>query len=193
MAKAATADEAAAPAAEAPKGKKGKLIIIIVAVVALLAIVGGGAVFFLAHNAADEDPTLADEEHDSKEAASHKADPAHPPVFVNLEPFTVNLQPETNIEQYLQVIAALRVAGPEDEVSVKAYMPEIRHRILLLLSGKRASELNSPEGREQLATQMRDEINTVIGEPPPRDPKKRTHWEPTGPIESVLFTSFIVQ
>lgn len=186
MSKAAAATADAAPA-EAPK-KKGKLLIIIAVVVTLL-VVAGGAVFFLMSQGHDDEEAAAEAEaHESS-----KVDPSHPPVFVNLEAFTVNLRPEGNIDQYLQVVAVLRVADAKDEETLKAYMPEIRHKILILLSGKRATELSSPEGREHLADEVKVAVNGVLGGGAPAKKGDGHQGGGDGPVQSVLFTSFIIQ
>ncbi|MBU0603804.1 MAG: flagellar basal body-associated FliL family protein [Gammaproteobacteria bacterium] len=203
MAKAATADDAA----EAPKKSKKKLIIIIVVLVLLL-LVGGAAAFFMmaagAHDAdaydehADE---MAPEEDSGSRARELRREKARikkeaeakglPPVFVELDPFTVNLQPESSIDQYLQVKASLRVDEAHAADQLKNYMPEIRHHVLLLLSGKKASELSQPAGREALATEILHAVNAIVGETPRG--KNGEPEEPIGPVESVLFTSFIIQ
>jgi flagellar FliL protein len=85
-----------------------------------------------------------------------------PPVFVNLEAFTANLQPESGADQYLQVVTVLKMSDDGAAEVLKQYMPELRHRMLLLLSSKRASELAGPEGRAALAEQMRAEANRIV-------------------------------
>lgn len=174
-------------AAEAPKKGK-KLLIIILAVVLLLAVAGGGAAFMLlsGNHADDEGDEEYAEETAKPKKAKKKEAPSAPPVFVNLEPFTVNLVPETG-DQYLQVVLSLELEGPEADMALKALMPRIRNNITLLLSSKKASELLPKEGKEQLAQALKDEINTAI-EPPARGQKAAD-----GPVKSVLFTSFIIQ
>ncbi len=201
MSKAATADEAAG---EAPKKSK-KMLFIIIGVVALV-LIGGAAAFFMisaSHQAAadeasademsDEDPNAAAKE--AKKAKLKKKKEAEakglPPAFVELEPFTVNLQPDSNVDQYLQVKASLKVDEAHAADHVKAYTPEIRHHVLLLLSGKKASELSHPEGREALANEIKNAVNAIVGEVPKN--KKGEPEEPVGPVEAVLFTSFIIQ
>jgi len=179
-----------------PKKGKGKLMIIIG--VALVLLLGGGAAFVLL---AKKNAGGGHEE--------AKAQPQKAPVFVNLEPFTVNLQPE-NGEQFLQVVATLKLSEKEVEDNIKVYMPELRHKILLLLSGKRASEISSPEGRETLSDDMRRQVNAILYAASGRKPAPLTAAKPIGkvaasvppttrpsapddPIQGVLFTSFIVQ
>jgi len=110
--------------------------------------------------------------------------------FVTLDPFVVNLAPGEG-ERYLQTIIVLRIADAKYDPILKQYLPEIQHRINLLLSSKLPSELVTPQGREQLARDLTDEINRVLGYPPP--PPGQQALGPTGPVQAVLFRSFIIQ
>lgn len=202
MAKAAaTPDEAGA---DAPKKKGNKMLVIVIALLVVVILGGAAAFFMMGGNHADEgedgEEVVAEDDHEAaakeaKKAKLKKKKDAEakglPPVFVELDPFTVNLQPETAVDQYLQVKATLRVDEQPAADNLKAYMPEIRHRVLMLLSGKKASELGSAEGREQLAEDIKHAVNAIVGEVPRN--RKGEPEEPIGPVESVLFTSFIVQ
>jgi flagellar FliL protein len=134
---------------EQPPKKKGKLPLII-GLVVLIAAVGGGAWFFM----------LRDKSPDA-EPQQVRAQPAKPPLFVPLDAFTVNLSSEQS-DQYLQVAATLKVLDQSAADSVKQYMPEVRHRILVLLSTKKVSEIASGEGRERLAEELRQTANNVL-------------------------------
>ncbi|MCZ7653503.1 MAG: flagellar basal body-associated FliL family protein [Rhodocyclaceae bacterium] len=116
----------------------------------LIAAVGGGAWFFM----------LRDKSPDA-EPQQVRAQPAKPPLFVPLDAFTVNLSSEQS-DQYLQVAATLKVLDQSAADSVKQYMPEVRHRILVLLSTKKVSEIASGEGRERLAEELRQTANNVL-------------------------------
>jgi flagellar FliL protein len=179
----------AAEGAEAPPKKSKKLLIIILAAVLVVVLAGGGAAFFLlkkGDQAEDEDAT----EETAKPTKKKEKKKEAAPIFINLEPFTVNLIPETG-DQYLQVALTVELEDPHAEADLKAKMPKIRNNITLLLSGKKASELLPKEGKEKLAEALQDEINSII-EPPVKSKKGgATHAE--GPVKSVLFTSFIIQ
>ena len=164
---------------EAPSSGGGKkLIIIIVAAVLLLGVVGGGAAWFFLHGKDD-----AAEEAPAKGKHKASAKKAGPPEYVPVEPFTVNLQPgEGGGDQYLQLAFTLEVGGLEEKENIKGNMAKVRSRMLLLLSGKHAADINTPEGKVQLAK----EIIAQLKEP----------FEDRGSpqdIEDVLFTSFIIQ
>jgi flagellar protein FliL len=196
MSKAAAKKETADSSKPAPA--KSKLMLIIIVVVVLLLGGGGAAAYFMMSKKGG-----STKEKEVKEHSSHK-----PPVFLNLEPFTVNLQPETG-EQFLQVTASLKLHGKEVEEKIKAVIPEIRHKGLLLLSAKKASEIASTEGREQLAEDLRREINVIVDGEPVRKPKRgaskskdkteekgaepESGPSPEDSIQGVLFTSFIIQ
>jgi len=108
---------------------------------------------------------------------------AHAPVpmtpkFITLEPFTVNLQREEG-DQFLQIGITLKVMEPEGKVEleekIKLHMPEIRSRLLLLLSNKRATELVPAEGKKKLAQEIVAETSAVVGLRVPAMPKPVVH------------------
>ena len=151
-------------------GSKKKLIIIILASILVAGGIGGGAAWYFLHGKSDAP------------AKAHKEKvKSGPPVFVPIEQFTVNLQPE-NGEQFLQVAFTLQVSGVDQEEAIKTNMPKVRSRLLLLLSGKKASELNTGEGKKQLATEIIEQVNAPFE-------SKGSEQE----VTDVLFTSFIIQ
>lgn len=186
MAKAPTPPPAAAEApAPAPKRSKKLLILLIAAVlvVALLAVAVVGLLLMKksqsADTAGDEAPAVA------------AVDLNKPPTFVPMDPFVVNLAPAEG-ERYLQVVMALRVADAKTGENLKAFMPEIRHQINLLLSSKLPSELSTMEGREALAGEILRRTNGVLGAPPAKAGDGKS-VPAAGPIQAVLFNSFIIQ
>lgn len=140
MAKPQTVPPTPADAADpAPTGKKKSKRMIVIAAVALLALGGGGGgawYYFGSGTHADAKP------------AEKK-----PPVFLSLEPFTVNLLPEEG-DRYLQTGIVFQVADEKAIEAMKTYMPIIRNRILLLLSGKRPSDLTAPDGKQKLVAEL---------------------------------------
>ena len=154
---AATADGELAP----PK-KKSKLILFIGIGVLVLALVGGGAFFMMSKKKAADAEADGEDGHAPAKSAHAKSKSGSPPTFVPMEPFTVNLMPE-NGEQYLQVVATLKVEDSHVADDLKLYMPELRHRVLMLLSGKKASDLQGIDGREALAEEIMSASNEVLG------------------------------
>ena len=144
MAKAnAPAAPVAAPAAPpaAPR-KKGKLVVLLAVALLVLGGGGAGAWWYLTQRGAAEAPS-----------ADAKSAPAKAPIFVNLEPFTVNLL-EENGDHYLQVAVVYQVSDDKVIEQIKTYMPVLRSRILLMLSSKRPSDISTPEGTSTLVGEL---------------------------------------
>jgi flagellar FliL protein len=158
----------------APKKSPKKLIIIIVAAVLVIAAAAGGALVFLRSNAAP-----ASAETKKKDA---KAEPTKAPVFVTIEPFTVNLQTEGGADQFLQVAFTLQVPDAAQEETIKNFMPQVRSRLLLLLSSKKASELSNVDGKKKLT----DEIIAAVNQPFSEKGEAQQ-------VSNVFFTSFVIQ
>jgi flagellar FliL protein len=197
MADAKKTEDAATEQAPA-KSKKGLLIAI--AAIVLVVVVGGAAAFFLMKGKPAEEGDEEGDEPPAKVEKAKKAKKEHddaPPVFVKLEAFTVKLQTEQQ-EAYLQAVPELRVLDAHTGDKIKQYTPEIRHKLLLILSGKKASDISTPQGVQRLANEMRVSINAIIEPPQPRKKSKEPEEPgdnagPDEPVQAVLFTSFIVQ
>lgn len=175
--------EAAAEAA-APARKSKKLLIIVAAALILILLIGGGAAYFLLKGDA------AEEGEDGEVATEHAAAPAKKkdgkemaPVYVALDPFTVNLAPE-NGDQFLQVMISVEVEDALAGDKLKSFTPKLRNNVMVLLSGKKASELMPKSGKEALAAEIRSLINEIL------EPGVKPD---AGPVKEVLFTSFIIQ
>jgi flagellar FliL protein len=154
---------------EAPKkSSKKKLIIIICAVLTLVGGGGGAAWYFMGQKP----------EH--KKEVKH-VEPAKAPVFVTLETFTVNLQPDPD-EKFLQLDLSMQVASPEEAELLKVQMPAVRNRLLMLLTSKTAGDISSSEGKKQLSDEIIAEVKKPFSE----------GGKPQG-ISGVFFTSFVIQ
>lgn len=163
IAEASTEGETAAP-------KKSKKKLFMLLSIALLLIGGGtGAAWYFMGSEAESGAT------------AHKHEAPKPPVFVVMDPFTVNLQHE-NGDQYLQVAFTMQVADEAQVELIKLYMPLVRSRILLLLSTKKPSELSTEEGKKKL----QDEIIAKVKQP-------FTPQSPPQAVSGVFFTAFVIQ
>jgi len=196
----------------APKKSKSKLIVIIGILVVVLGAGGGAGWYFMhkhkpastkaaggkidaeadGKDKAKADASAsaegdADASADEDASAEAKADEegggeGKAPVFVVIEPFTVNLQPESGTDQFLQIAFTLQVSDPKQEELIKLYMPQVRSRMLMLLSSKKSSELTSTDGKKKLS----DEIIAQV----------KQSFAPKGAPQSVInvfFTSFVIQ
>jgi flagellar FliL protein len=159
---------AAAPTVEAgavapaKKGKK-KLIIIVAAALLVLLAGGGGAVYFMKKKAHDAEAAAAGEEGaPAAEHAAAKRDPKHPPTFLPLEPFVVNLA-DKDADRYAQIGITFEIEDPKFAEELKTYMPAIRNGILMILAHKSSRELLERSGKEKLAGQIQREAARTMG------------------------------
>ena len=171
----ATSAPKAAPKAEAatevpPPKKSGKKMIMLVGIATLLVGGGGGAAwYFLGHK------------EDAGAVKHAKVEPVKPPVFVLMEPFVVNLQSDCT-DQFLQCTFTMQVPNSEQVDLLKLYMPQIRSRLLLLLTSKHAADLNTSEGKKKLIDEIKATTNMPFA--PGSKPQE---------VSDVFFTSFVIQ
>jgi flagellar FliL protein len=155
------------PAAAPPKGSKKKMLIIIVL---LLALIGGGLVWYFMFFKAHQE----DDSHEKAKVVVHTA-----PIFLQMDPYTVNLKPDG---QFLQATFTLQIETEAEVLKIKMFMPQIRSRLLLMLSNKTVEELSSLEGKRILG----EEIEALVEEP---FEEGLEHTK----ISNVFFTSFVIQ
>ncbi|OLO05574.1 flagellar basal body-associated protein FliL [Salinicola socius] len=159
-----------AEAMAAPRKKRPMLLVGLLLV--LLAVASSVAVYF-----------FLDARDDTEAGATVDQAPSEPPIpiFVTIQPFTVNLQSDYG-DRLLYVGLSLRVSDDATSAFLTQHMPEVRSRLLMLLSGKSAQELIKPEGKVQLKQQILGLFDEPITTP-----------QPTLSIDDVLFSDFIVQ
>jgi flagellar FliL protein len=131
----------------APPKKKGKLMIIL-AIALILASGGGGAAWYFGMRGKQTDK-------------AHEAPKKTVPIFLNLEPFVVNL---AGSENYLQVGVVYALESNEIAEAIKTHMPAVRSRVLLRLSSKTVAELSSLEGKQKLTEEILDDARQSLDE-----------------------------
>jgi flagellar FliL protein len=170
-----------------PRKKRGKWLWIALLALLVLGGGGGGTWYYLTTLQKDGDTpaagesTAGDATPAEAKAAEAKPGPPPKPLFVNLDPFTVNLV-EENGDHYLQTAIVLQVTDEHASEAIKLYMPIIRNRYLLLLSSKRPSELMPVEGKQKLAEQL---LTEARGSLPGESADKG--------IVNGFFASFVIQ
>lgn len=193
----ATAAPDAAPAAA---GGKKKLIMILGGVLLLVVVLAVVAVMLL------RKPSNNDAEQDeygdgapAVQVATPK--PGTPPVYLPIDPFTVNLA-DRDVDRYAQVGVTLEVVDQKTADLLKNYMPAIRSGVLMVLSHKTAAELLSKEGKERLQQEIlaeavrplgfEVELDTAEESEAPRKKRRKSRAQ-VFPVTNVLFAQFIVQ
>ena len=119
-------------------------------------------------------------------ATSFVAPPAAPvpvpaPIFVPIEPFTVTLQnPDT--ERIMHVGLTLRVSDEQTRTRLEKYMPEVRSRILMVLSSQSPTGVQTQQGKTEMAAAIKQAVNR------PFAPLPDGQY-----VTDVLYTAFVVQ
>jgi len=214
MSAAATTADAAVPV---KKSKKKLMIMLLIGLVVVLS-AGGGGLFYMKIKAAaqaqaeaeaggEDNPTAA------KAHSAAKPDLKHPPTFLALDPFVVNLA-DKDVDRYAQIGITLEVEDSKFADQLKGYMPALRNSVLMLLAHKTSRELLERIGKEQLAVEIKREALRTVGlevdEPEPEaedrkdasadvkprakaKAKTKTKTAPPSPIHNVHFSTFIIQ
>ncbi|HEY9459754.1 MAG TPA: flagellar basal body-associated FliL family protein [Paralcaligenes sp.] len=138
----------------------------------------GATVFYMSHS---DQPADAAKKNPTQKNAAKSPSSVPAPIFVELEPFTVTLDGESG-SRILYAAITLRVEDDASRKLLASYMPEVRDRVLLLLSEQDAAVVQKPKIRQQLAQELIKALEAVY-KPQPKQPK----------ITSVLFTAFVVQ
>ncbi|MGB7482067.1 MAG: flagellar basal body-associated FliL family protein [Castellaniella sp.] len=103
------------------------------------------------------------------------------PIFAELDPFTVTLYGELR-NRILYTAITLRLGDEASRKQVTDYMPEVRDRILKVLSAQQLPVIQTPEGRQALG----DSLKTALTRP-------FVTQLPGPQVVDVLFTAFVVQ
>ncbi|WP_273837753.1 flagellar basal body-associated protein FliL [Providencia rettgeri] len=104
------------------------------------------------------------------------------PIFMELEPFTVNLAGVDGPDRVLYIHVTLRLANEKSRKQLHEYLPEVRSRLLLLLSEQKAKNIENHDGKLQLMKEIKQTLTpTLIPGDTDQD------------ISDVLFTTFILR
>lgn len=114
-------------------------------------------------------------------AGGHVEPEAVEPVFLNIAPFTVNLASDQYGPRLLYAGLTLELPSEKMKELLTKNMPQVRNRLLVLLSGQQAEQIAKSEGKKTLASN----IAKALSEPYSGDEEIL--------INDVLFTEFIVQ
>ncbi|OZI60320.1 flagellar basal body-associated FliL family protein [Bordetella genomosp. 11] len=103
------------------------------------------------------------------------------PIFIPITPFTVTLQ-SADRERLVHIAMTLRVSDEQSRQRIEKYMPEVRSRVLMLLSAQTPESVQSPQGKVDLANAVMKVVNR------PFAPLPDGQF-----VTDVLFTEFVVQ
>lgn len=103
------------------------------------------------------------------------------PIFVPIEAFTVTLQ-NADTERIMHVGLTLRVSDEQTRTRLEKYMPEVRSRILMVLSSQSPTAVQTQQGKTDMVTAIKQAVNR------PFSPLPDGQY-----VTDVLFTAFVVQ
>lgn len=168
-----------------------KILFRVLAVLVLLVLFGmagaGGAWYYAnrehpqpstATTAAADDATAATDTPANPAAADAKVPP---PIFVALDPFTVTLADDV-MERVVHTVITLRLGDVESNQRLDRYKPEVRSRVLMVLSAQSPASIAQPATRsrmgQDIAAALKKPFAPLVSEQA---------------IVDVLFTDFVVQ
>lgn len=166
------AEEAAETEAQQAPGGKKKLIFIIVGALLLVGL-SVGATVMLVGGGGDENAEAAVEE----EPKPAKGDP----TFIELKPFTVNLDPQDPVG-FLQIQIQILTYFSEVAEELDTHKPLIRNNLTLLFGQQKSEDLRTPQGKAELQARVLESIQQVI-----------TQYGSGGEVDNVFFTNFVMQ
>jgi flagellar protein FliL len=175
-------------AGDAPKKSKKLLIIIIAAVlVIIIGVVGGMFAMGFFDEKADQSPDGQATEESTGEGESKKAkkveeELAEEAIYWPIEPpFVMNFEGKSKAK-YMQVALVAMSRSQKSVDTLKKHMPAVRNELTFLLGGQKYVEMITPEGKEQLRSEVVESINNIL----------KINGAGTG-IKTVYFTSFVMQ
>ncbi|MBZ9538310.1 MULTISPECIES: flagellar basal body-associated protein FliL [Modicisalibacter] len=120
----------------------------------------------------------------ASQTGTEEAAPQEPatPIFVTIDPFTVNIQSDDYSQRLLYIGLSLKVLDDQTREALLTYMPQVRSRLLMLLSGQKAGDLVTPAGKQSLSQAI-----LALFDKPFANAQKPLQ------VEDVLYTDFIVQ
>lgn len=179
-----------APATDKPKGKLKPLVMGLAGV--LLLVSGAGGTWFFLNNKKGQEPAHEEAVAETPKSAT--------PTYLALDNMVFNLA-DGGGDRVAQVGITLELQNDKAAEQIKQLMPKIRNGVLMMVSQRTSEELLKRDGKEKLATDIQVEVSRLLGydiEPPKpakgdEDAPLRRRKGTQGPVQAVLFSSFIVQ
>lgn len=110
-----------------------------------------------------------------------RSTPPPAPIFMALDPFTVNLQPG-GAQKHLHVALTVRVQDAATQALLTQYLPEVRARVLGVLANREGGALMVPVARDALAEELTQALQRPLA------PQQGSVH-----IAGVMFTTFLLQ
>jgi flagellar protein FliL len=103
-------------------------------------------------------------------------------AYVSLgNPMVLNLSGTSRLT-FLQISADVLVSDSDAEETIKLHVPAIRHSLIMLLSEQKASDIKSPDKREEIRRQATAQVQSLM-----------VDLSGSNDISDILFSSILVQ
>ena len=100
-----------------------------------------------------------------------------PGPMINLKPFLTNLA-DKDKTAYIKVSISIELKQGSNLGAFKQLTPQIRNRIIMIMSSKTSMEINTPQGILSLRHQIARSLNQILGD---------------GTVAGVYFNNYLVQ
>jgi len=103
-------------------------------------------------------------------------------AYVSLgDPMVLNLSGTSHLT-FLQISADVLVSDSDAEETIKLHVPAIRHSLIMLLSEQKASDIKSPDKREEIRRQATAQVQSLM-----------VDLSGSNDVSDILFSSILVQ
>lgn len=173
-------EEEVTEATEEEGGKKKIPLWVLILIGGQLVVVAGlVAAFLIMSGGGGEEAEVAPTEAEQRADPSRVRDPATliGPQFP-LEPFVVNLLDDGRGPRFLQLEVSFELENEEVKPELEGRVRQVRDELLMLLSAKRVTDVETPDGKRILKDEIFTRINKILV---------------TGRIRRVYFTDFVIQ
>ena len=103
-------------------------------------------------------------------------------AYVSLgKPMVLNLSGTKRLT-FLQISADVLVSDANAEETIKVHVPAIRHSLIMLLSEQKASDIKSPDKREEIRQQATAQVQSLM-----------VALSGSTEVSDILFSSILVQ
>lgn len=144
----------------------------------LFALAGAGGAWFYANR---EHPVPIETSAEDSKPPEHADASVPPPIFMALDPFTVTLSDDV-MDRIVHLAITVRLQDQESMARLERYKPEVRSRVLLVLSAQSPETIAQPDARQQLARDLTAALSR------PFQPLVAEQH-----VQDILFTDFVVQ
>ncbi len=179
------AEKDAAPATPEEGGEKKKLPLWVIILIASQVVLIAGAIVVFKMMSSSSSHEKTEEEAAPPTASEQKVEPSKvsdPKTLVGpqfgLEPFIINLIDDGRGPRYLKLEIKFELENETVKTEIESRLSQIRDELLILLSSKRQTDIETSDGKRILKDEIFTRVNKVLV---------------TGRIKRVYFTDFVVQ